>query len=158
MPNRLGQGCKLDMYDADVFNISTDQCQLQNGTTIDYDMIEVEYEPNVLLMSIILFTGAFAICISLKYVRNSGFFPGKPRNFLSDFAVIIAIISMTTVDYIARVNTPKLLVPDSFKPTFEGRAWVVTHALMFTDHFLSNPWCVPIFTNQSHRNDLSYVL
>ena len=41
MPNRLGQGCKLDKYDTDVFkfNVSMDQCQLQNGTTIDYDMI-----------------------------------------------------------------------------------------------------------------------
>ena len=101
---------------------------------------DCDYEPNVFLMSVILFIGAFVISIVLKNFRNTGYLPGKIRNFLSDFAVIIAIFSMTTLDSMAGVKTPKLMVPDSFKPTFEGREWVVTHALMFADHFLSNPW------------------
>ena len=101
---------------------------------------DCDYEPNRFLMSVILFSGAFVISITLKNFKNTGYLPGKLRNFLSDFSVIIAIVSMTTLDYISNVKTPKLIVPGSFKPTFEGREWVVTHALMFADHFLSNPW------------------
>ena len=41
---------------------------------------------------------------------------------------------------ILKVNTPKLVVPDSFKPTWEGRDWVVAHALMVKEHLLTNPW------------------
>ena len=91
-------------------------------------------------MSAVLFTGTFAISFSLKTFKNTGYFPGSVRSLLSDFAVLIAILSMTGVDFMSGVNTPKLQVPDSFKPTWEGRDWLVTHALMFGDHILSNPW------------------
>ena len=91
-------------------------------------------------MSFLLFLGAFFISITLKNFRNTGYLPGKVRNFLSDFAVIIAILLMSTMDYVAKVETPKLNVPDSFKPTWEGRSWVVTHAHILTDHLLTNPW------------------
>ena len=101
---------------------------------------ECDYHPNILLMSLVLFTGSFAISFSLKNFRNTGYFPGSVRSLLSDFAVLIAIISMTMVDYISGVETPKLEVPGSFKPTWEGRDWFVTHAQIFTDHVLSNPW------------------
>ena len=93
------------------------------------------------------------------------------RNLLSDFAVVIAIFTMTMVSYFADVHTPKLVsfifvlfrtpksapfyekirtvgvnicylqvVPSEFKPTWEGRDWIVTHALIFADHLLTNPW------------------
>ena len=101
---------------------------------------ECDYHPNILLMSVVLFTGSFAISFCLKNFRNTGYFPGSVRSLLSDFAVLIAIISMTLLDYISGVETPKLEVPGSFKPTWEGRDWFVTHALIFTDHVLSNPW------------------
>ena len=117
--------------------LNKEYCILTNGTLIGEDC---DYEPNIFLMSVILFSGAFVISITLKNFKNTGYLPGKLRNFLSDFSVIIAIVSMTTLDYISNVKTPKLIVPGSFKPTFEGREWVVTHALMFADHFLSNPW------------------
>ena len=47
------------------------------------------------------------------------------RNTLSDFAVFICIVAMTGVDFFAGVHTPKLYVPAEFKPTWEGRGWIV---------------------------------
>ena len=108
-----------------------------NGTLIGQDC---DYEPNVFLMSMIEFSGAFFISITLKNFKSTGYLPGKVRNFLSDFAVVIAILIMCLVNYFSNVNTPKLVVPSSFKPTWEERDWVVTHALMFVEHFTTNPW------------------
>lgn len=73
------------------------------------------------------------------------------RNFLSDFAVIIAILTMTLISFFSDVHTPKLVVPSSFKPTWEGRDWLVTHALIFPDHILANPWYVS-------RHIMSYLI
>jgi hypothetical protein len=96
-------------------------------------------------MSIILFLGTFTISISLKNFRNSGFLPGRVRNVLSDFAVPIAILAMTILSYFSEVETPMLEVPNSFKPTYEGRDWMVAHGLVFLDHVLANPWWVDVF-------------
>ena len=91
-------------------------------------------------MSIILFTGAFAISFALKNFRNTGYLPGNVRELLSNFSVIISIFVMTGIDYAVGINTPKLDVPNSFKPTYEGRAWAIAHAMIFAEHFLANPW------------------
>ena len=102
--------------------------------------VDCDYDANVFLMSTILFAGAFFISITLKNFRSTGYFPGKVRNFLSDFAVVIAIIIMSSVNYLSHVNTPNLVIPGSFKPTWEGRDWVVGHALIFVEHLTTNPW------------------
>lgn len=48
------------------------------------------------------------------------------RQFISDFAVIIAILSMTFLDWYVGIPTPKLQVPSDFKPTLESRGWLVS--------------------------------
>jgi solute carrier family 4 (sodium bicarbonate transporter), member 10 len=45
---------------------------------------------------------------------------------VSDFAVIIAIFSMSILDKYMGINTPKLMVPSEFKPTLPSRGWVVS--------------------------------
>ena len=112
----------------------TDQC-----------LVEADGEDSVFLMSLLLFFGAFLISITLKQFRNTGYLPTTIRNFLSDFAVIIGIILMTLLDYFYGLDTPKLVVPSAFKPTWEGRDWVVSHALLFPEHVLLNPWWVDVF-------------
>lgn len=57
------------------------------------------------------------------------FFVTQVRQFISDFSVIIAIFSMTIVDFTCNIATPKLEVPAEFKPTLPGRAWVVSPLL-----------------------------
>lgn len=52
---------------------------------------------------------------------------------VSDFAVIIAIFSMSTLDHIVNIPTPKLEVPEEFKPTLADRGWIIWP-------FQSNPW------------------
>ncbi|KAF4527632.1 hypothetical protein B566_EDAN016363 [Ephemera danica] len=44
---------------------------------------------------------------------------------ISDFAVIIAILSMTFMDFYVGIDTPKLMVPSEFKPTLPERGWVI---------------------------------
>ena len=124
-------------FNDDPSNMTKSQCLEIGGQLQGPDC---DFEANVLLMSIILFLGAFIISITLKNFRNTGYLPGKLRDLLSDFSVIIAILVMSTINYFSEVETPKLVVPDSFKPTWEGRDWVVTHALIFADHLLTNPW------------------
>lgn len=45
---------------------------------------------------------------------------------ISDFAVIIAIFSMTLLDYHVNIATPKLNVPSDFKPTIADRGWIIS--------------------------------
>ena len=52
---------------------------------------------------------------------------------MSDFAVIIAIFSMSALDYYVGIATPKLEVPAEFKPTLDGRGWMIWP-------FQGNPW------------------
>jgi len=88
-------------------------------------------------MSFTLFIGTFLISVHLKDFKNALFFPTKVRCFISDFAVIIAIMSMTLLDMYAGVNTPKLEVPREFKPTLNTRGWVISP--FAGNHWLSIP-------------------
>nr|AAN75454.1 Na-dependent Cl/HCO3 exchanger [Doryteuthis pealeii] len=99
----IGDGCKVHPYAADVF-----------------------------FLSFLLFCGTFIIAMALKGIRNARFFPSVVRAIISDFAVIIAIVSMVTLDALVGVGTPKLLVPTEFKPTLSTRSWVVNP--------FRNPW------------------
>ncbi len=92
---------------------------------------------NVFLCSVLLVIGTFSITVGLKNFRSSNFFPSWVRSLVSDFAVIIAMVSMTGIDIWLDVQTPKLKVPANFTPTIE-RAWLV-HPLG------NNPWWSALF-------------
>ncbi|KAL0894510.1 hypothetical protein ABMA27_013092 [Loxostege sticticalis] len=106
--------------------VDKESCQLYNGTLAGGGCDTKVYVPDVYLMSIILFLGTFTISIILKDFKNSLFFPSKIRQVISDFSVIIAILSMSFLDYKVGVKTPKLEVPSEFKPTLPSREWVIT--------------------------------
>ncbi|XP_075991966.1 na[+]-driven anion exchanger 1 isoform X1 [Anticarsia gemmatalis] len=106
--------------------VDKESCQLYNGTLAGGGCDTKVYVPDVFLMSIILFLGTFTISIILKDFKNSLFFPSKVRQIISDFSVIIAILSMSFLDYKVGVKTPKLEVPSEFKPTLPSRNWVIT--------------------------------
>ncbi|XP_073986853.1 na[+]-driven anion exchanger 1 isoform X4 [Rhodnius prolixus] len=93
--------------------------------------------PDVFLMSIVLFLGTFLISVHLKDFKNASFFPSKVRQFISDFAVIIAIVSMTLLDYLSNIETPKLEVPAEFKPTLPDRGWIISP-------FMNKVWTIPL--------------
>ncbi|KAK9509940.1 hypothetical protein O3M35_004824 [Rhynocoris fuscipes] len=93
--------------------------------------------PDVFLMSVVLFLGTFLISIHLKDFKNASFFPSKVRQFISDFAVIIAIVAMTLLDYLLSIDTPKLEVPTEFKPTLPNRGWIISP-------FSNAVWTIPL--------------
>lgn len=84
------------------------------------------YASPIFQMSFILFFGTFLISTVLKDFKNRLFFPANVRQVISDFAVIIAIFSMTLLDYFSNIPTPKLDVPSEFKPTLESRGWIIS--------------------------------
>ncbi|ERL94126.1 hypothetical protein D910_11408, partial [Dendroctonus ponderosae] len=96
-----------------------------NGTLVGSGCSHPPYAPDIFLMSVLLFLGTFLISVILKDFKTALFFPTKFRQFISDFAVIIAIISMTFLDMWSNIPTPKLQVPHEFKPTLPNRGWVV---------------------------------
>ncbi|KAJ2944546.1 hypothetical protein O0L34_g3894 [Tuta absoluta] len=106
--------------------VDKESCQFFNGTLAGGGCDTKVYVPDVFLMSIILFLGTFIISVILKDFKNSLFFPSKVRQVISDFSVIIAILSMSFLDYKVGVKTPKLEVPSEFKPTLPSRNWVIT--------------------------------
>ena len=70
----------------------------------------------------------------MKFIFSTkNLFSANVRGFISDFAVIIAIGSMTCLDMIFGVETPKLNVPKEFHPTWSGRGWLI-HPIG------NNPW------------------
>lgn len=85
----------------------------------------IEYKADVFFLSILLFIGTFTLAYSLKMMKTSAFFPSFVRTVISDFAVLIAIMSMVGLDAGLGLDTPKLEVPDSFAPTKPGRGWVI---------------------------------
>ncbi|XP_021363541.1 electroneutral sodium bicarbonate exchanger 1-like isoform X2 [Mizuhopecten yessoensis] len=107
--------------------------QWSNFTKMDCNDLEgklvgegcIEYKADVFFLSILLFIGTFTLAYSLKSMRNSAFFPSFVRSIISDFAVLIAIMSMVAIDAGFGLGTPKLEVPDNFAPTKPGRAWVI---------------------------------
>uniref|UniRef100_A0A0K8SVL4 Anion exchange protein n=2 Tax=Lygus hesperus TaxID=30085 RepID=A0A0K8SVL4_LYGHE len=117
-------------------NVTLTECGGHDGALIGPCNFN-DYYPDVFLMSFLLFIGTFLISIHLKDFKNATFFPTKVRQFISDFAVIIAIFSMTFLDCVMNLATPKLEVPSEFKPTLPGRGWVISP-------FKNSWWTIPL--------------
>ncbi|GBM88814.1 Electroneutral sodium bicarbonate exchanger 1 [Araneus ventricosus] len=96
-----------------------------------------KYIPNVFLMSVILFIGTFGLILLVRHIKRTPYFTTKFRTLISDFAVMIAVIAMTVLDVCMGLGTPKLEVPQSFKPSSSDREWLVPF-------FGNNPWWTAI--------------
>lgn len=73
------------------------------------------YVPDVFLFSLMIFIATYILSLVLKDFKTASFFPAKVRALISDFSVVIAILSMTGLDYMVGIATPKLIVPQQFK-------------------------------------------
>ena len=99
-----------------VASVTTDPAKLKRETAFLKKILlqigaNCDFEPNIFLMSLVLFSGTFTIAYTLKNFRNTGYLPGSIRDFLSDFAVIIAILTGTAVSFFSGTHTPRLVVP-----------------------------------------------
>ncbi|NXH09443.1 S4A8 protein, partial [Bucco capensis] len=93
------------------------------------------YAPNVFFWCCILFFSTFILSNLLKKFKTSPYFPNKVgrRSTISDFAVFLTIVLMVILDFLVGIPSPKLHVPDVFKPTRDDRGW-------FINPLGTNPW------------------
>ncbi|TRY88124.1 hypothetical protein DNTS_031503 [Danionella cerebrum] len=98
------------------------------------------YIPDVLFWSVVLFFSTVAMSSFLKEFKTSRYFPTKVRQIISDFAVFITIMTMVLIDYALGVPSPKLQVPNVFKPTRDDRGWIISP-------LGPNPWWTVIVTS-----------
>ncbi|XP_076377977.1 anion exchange protein Ae2 isoform X3 [Megalopta genalis] len=83
-------------------------------------------QPNTALMCTILCLGTFLGAYYLRIFRNSHYLGRSARRAFGDFGVPISIIVFALIDYLAKVKTEKLLVPEGLSPTIPGRSWIVS--------------------------------
>ncbi|KAL3077924.1 hypothetical protein niasHS_013453 [Heterodera schachtii] len=86
--------------------------------------LQCYFKPDVYMFSIILTFGTFLIAFSLNGFRRSRYFSFRFRNLISDFGVLIAIVSFTLLTYLIGLEVPSLKVPASIRPTMD-REWIV---------------------------------
>ena len=91
------------------------KCIKEGGRLIGPGCNTPNYVPDVFLFSVMLFLATYTISLILKDFKTASFFPSSVRALISDFSVVIAIFSMTFVDFIVGLDTPKLIVPQEFK-------------------------------------------
>ncbi|XP_036946319.1 sodium-driven chloride bicarbonate exchanger-like isoform X1 [Acanthopagrus latus] len=97
------------------------------------------YIPDVLFWCVVLFFSTVFMSAFLKEFKTSRYFPTKVRGIISDFAVFITILTMVFVDYALGIPSPKLQVPNKFKPTRDDRGWLINPVG-------PNPWWTTIIT------------
>uniref|UniRef100_A0A1A8FSI0 Anion exchange protein n=1 Tax=Nothobranchius korthausae TaxID=1143690 RepID=A0A1A8FSI0_9TELE len=95
--------------------------------------------PDVLFWCVVLFFTTVFMSAFLKEFKTSRYFPTKVRSIISDFAVFITILTMVLIDYALGIPSPKLKVPDKFKPTRDDRGWLINPVG-------PNPWWTTIIT------------
>ncbi|XP_076452517.1 electroneutral sodium bicarbonate exchanger 1-like [Babylonia areolata] len=115
-------------------SVSRQLCKDLGGQLVGTGCDTPEYKADVFFLSLILFFITYIIASSLTSFKNSAFFPTFVRQTLSDFAVLIAILVAVGIDAAIGIPTPKLEVPEQFKPTRDDRGWVVNP---WSDR---NPW------------------
>nr|XP_060633860.1 sodium-driven chloride bicarbonate exchanger isoform X6 [Anolis sagrei ordinatus] len=108
-------------------NLTWKECEHWQGTFVGRACgHHGPYVPDVLFWSVILFFSTVTLSSTLKQFKTSRYFPTKVRSVVSDFAVFLTILCMVLVDYALGIPSPKLQVPNEFKPTRDDRGWFVT--------------------------------
>ncbi|XP_011439491.2 electrogenic sodium bicarbonate cotransporter 1 [Magallana gigas] len=124
---------------ADLANMTIDWASLSNDTCAMYGSYMegagcgVHYVADVFFFSILLFIGTFALALAFIDFKRTTLFPTMIRQRISDFGVLLAILIMVGVDIAVGIDTPKLIVPEQFKPTRRAQ-WTVNP---FSE---KNPW------------------
>uniref|UniRef100_A0A673SPU9 Anion exchange protein n=1 Tax=Suricata suricatta TaxID=37032 RepID=A0A673SPU9_SURSU len=134
-PEDLPTISSTDMYHNATFDwafLSMKKCVKYGGKLVGNSC---DFVPDITLMSFILFLGTYTSSMALKKFKTSPYFPTMARKLISDFAIILSILIFCVIDALVGVDTPKLIVPNEFKPTSPNRGW-------FVPPFGGNPWWV----------------
>ncbi|XP_070795256.1 anion exchange protein 4 [Pituophis catenifer annectens] len=112
--------------------LTKDQCMQLGGHLVGNSC---NYMPDITFMSFILFLGTVFCAMVLKKFKSSRYFPTGVRKLVGDFSIILAILIFCGIDAALGLETPKLLVPNTFQPTNPKRDWLVFP-------FGANPWWI----------------
>ncbi|XP_058032008.1 anion exchange protein 4 [Ahaetulla prasina] len=112
--------------------LTKDQCMQLGGHLVGNSC---NYVPDITFMSFILFLGTLFCAMVLKKFKSSRYFPTGVRKLVGDFSIILAILIFCGIDAALGLETPKLLVPNTFQPTNPKRHWLVFP-------FGANPWWI----------------
>jgi HCO3- transporter family len=66
----------------DWFSLSEEDCQKNNGTLFGTGCNTPRYVPDVFFFSCLLFISTFVLAMSLKFFRNTRFFPNQVGSFI----------------------------------------------------------------------------
>nr|KAF6476235.1 solute carrier family 4 member 7 [Rousettus aegyptiacus] len=115
-------------------NLTVSECKTFHGMFVGSACgLHGPYIPDVLFWCVILFFTTFFLSSFLKQFKTKRYFPTKVRSTISDFAIFLTIVIMVAIDYLVGVPSPKLHVPEKFKPTDPSRGW-------FISPLGENPW------------------
>uniref|UniRef100_A0A915B149 Anion exchange protein n=1 Tax=Parascaris univalens TaxID=6257 RepID=A0A915B149_PARUN len=102
-------------------DIGAEECTRRGGEAIG---LQCHFKPDVYMLSILLTFGTFALTYGLTIFRRTAYFGSAIRNSISDFAVFIAIVVMTSISHFVGLDVPVLNIPASFRPTLD-RDWLI---------------------------------
>ena len=111
----------IQLEDWSVSDVGT--CEAHCGVLDGPACPEKIQSPNIFFFSVFLAFGTLALSFALKGMRQRRFFPVRIRQIISEFAVVISIIVMVSLDFYFGFETPKLHVPSEFHPTRSDRGW-----------------------------------
>uniref|UniRef100_A0A803XY87 Anion exchange protein n=1 Tax=Meleagris gallopavo TaxID=9103 RepID=A0A803XY87_MELGA len=124
---RYWQDYNISASDVPWGNLTVSECKKLHGEFVGRACgHHGPYVPDVLFWSVILFFSTVTLSSTLKQFKTSRYFPTKVRSVVSDFAVFLTILSMVLIDYAIGIPSPKLQVPNAFKPTRDDRGWFIT--------------------------------
>nr|XP_045009268.1 sodium bicarbonate cotransporter 3 isoform X1 [Jaculus jaculus] len=124
----------MTAHDVSWGNLTVSKCKAYHGVFVGSACgPHGPYIPDVFFWCVILFFTTFFLSSFLKQFKTKRYFPTKVRSTISDFAVFLTIVIMVAIDYLVGVPSPKLQVPENFKPTSPNRGWIISP-------LETNPW------------------
>lgn len=109
-------------------NVKTLNTNVTDGNLVsDVVTLKTQHQLAVPFMTIVLMIGTFLMCYYIRKLRHSQYFPSQLRRLLSDFGISLAVLFFLLVDTLMKDKyTPKLDIPDGFKPTAPSRRdWLI---------------------------------
>ncbi|GMR31661.1 hypothetical protein PMAYCL1PPCAC_01856 [Pristionchus mayeri] len=102
-------------------DVTAEACETRGGTP---EGLQCHFKPDVYMLSVLLTFGTFSLAYLLSKFRKTPFFSSSIRNCISDFAVLLSILSMTLLSHFIGLDVPVLHMPESFRPSIV-RPWLV---------------------------------
>ncbi|GMT05118.1 hypothetical protein PENTCL1PPCAC_27292, partial [Pristionchus entomophagus] len=102
-------------------DVAAEACEASGGIAKG---LQCHFKPDVYMLSVLLTFGTFTLAYLLNKFRKTPFLSSGIRNCISDFAVLLSILSMTLLSHFIGLDVPVLHMPESFTPS-TPRPWLV---------------------------------